>query len=539
MTTRTLRRRGPREYRGPARSCEQCFAWGILRGRLCRACQNYARKYPAGRCLTCGRLRVPVAQGVCLLCRKQAALVAGPDNKTTLDLSVAARTGQQLFLAEMLRSLRRRHPAPAAAQPEQADPSVSASGLVAVGTPRADPRWVQAVLFDLPRDCRHASSLDPPRDPRFLNLALGHADALAERDGWPAQTLAHVRRGLRMLAGRHDPGEPIRASTVTAMSPYGIPAARVLGVLAALGDDMVIDDRPDCLDEWVQDAFGDLPPRIRGELQTWIDVLRGGTPRRRPHPRSTIHTLLAAVRPFLRECAARYTTLREVTHDDVIGWLDGRTQRANDAHALRDLFTVLKTQRLVFTNPTRRIHAAGLTPTTPTPLSPQALHALGEAAQTDPALRAVLALIGVRALHPHQIRHLRLDEIDLPNQRLNVAGIWSSLDAFTLEALTAYLTYRHHRWPQTANPHLLLTRRTARERGPVSASWLAGRLRGLPVTLRQLREDRILEEARVTGGDPLHLATMFGLTAKPALRYAQAVHPGLAAHRDGREPTRG
>lgn len=536
MTTRTPRRRGPREYRGPARSCEHCFAWGILRGRLCRACQNYTRKYPAGSCLTCGRLQVPVAAGVCRLCRKQAALVAGPNNKTTLDLSTAANSGQQLFLAEMLRSLRPRPSAPPPT-PGQADRPAPTGGLVALGAQRPDPRWVQGVLFDLPRDCRHASSLDPPRDPRFLAQALGHADALAERDGWPDRTLAQVRRGLRMLASRHDSGEPVRASTVTAMSRYGVPAVRVLEVLTALGDDMVIDDRPDSLDEWVEEAFGDLPPRIRSELQAWIDVLRQGTPRRPAHPRSTVHTLLAAARPFLRECATRYTTLREVTHDDVTGWLDGRTQRANDAHALRDLFAVLKTQRLVFTNPTRRVHTAGPTPTTPTPLDPRALHVLGEAAQDDPSLRIVLALIGVRALHPHQARHLRLDQIDLPNRRLNVTGTHASLDPFTTESIAAYLAYRHDRWPHTANPHLLLTRRTAHERGPVSEYWLAGRLRGLPVTLRQLREDRILEEAHATGGDPLHLATMFGLTAKPALRYAQTVQPDLAAHHHGREPT--
>jgi hypothetical protein len=537
MSASSPRRRRPREYRGPARSCDQCFAWGILRGRLCRACQNYAAKNPAGSCRTCGRRHVPAAEGVCRLCRKQATLIAGPDNKTTVDLSIAARTGQQLFLAEMQRSLRPKPCAPAPAQHDQAGRPTPARALVAVGAPRPDPRWVQGVLFDLPRDCRHASSLDPPRDPRFLDLVLGHADALAERDGWPARTLAQVRRGLRMLAARHDPGEPVRASTVTAMSCHGVPALRVLDVLTAAGDELVIDDRPDSLDEWVEQAFGDLPPRMRGELQTWIDVLRRGTPRRRPHPRITVYTVLAAARPFLLDCATRYTTLREVTPDDVTAWLDGRKQRANDAHALRHLFAVLKAQRLVFTNPTRRIHAAGLTPSIPTPLSPHDLRVLGQAAQDDPALRVVLALIGVRAMHPHQVRHLQVDQIDLPNRRLDVAGTDVCLDPFTTESISAYLAYRHDRWPHTANPHLLLTRRTAHERGPVSESWLAGRLRGLPATLPQLREDRILEEARATGGDPLHLAVMFGLTAKPALRYAQAVHPGLAALHHGGEPT--
>lgn len=393
------------------------------------------------------------------------------------------------------------------------------------------------MLFHLPRDCRHASSLDPPRDPWLLDLLLAQAEALAELNGWPERTRQQVKRGLRMLAASHDPGEPITSSTVSAMSSHGVPALRVLEVLTAVGHGVVIDDRPDSLAAWIDQSFSTLPPRIRAELQVWIDVLREGTARRRPHPRITVFTLLAAARPFLLDCATRYTTLREVTREDVISWLDGRKRRANDAHALRDLFTVLKTQRLVFTNPTRRIHAAGLNPTTPTPLSPQALLDLGRAAQTDPVLQVVLALIGVRALHPHQVRHLQLEQVDLPNRRLDIAGAHRSLDPFTTEAISAYLAYRHDRWPDTGNPHLLLTRRTAHERGPVSQFWLAGRLRGLPATLRQLREDRILDEALATGGDPLHLAVMFGLTAKPALRYAQTVHPGLAELHHGDEPT--
>ena len=57
--------------------------------------------------------------------------------------------------------------------------------------------------------------------------------------------------------------------------------------------------------------------------------------------------------------------------------------------------------------------------------------------------------------------------------------------------------------------------------------WLASLFRGLPATLRQLRGDRILE-ASATGGDPLHLAAMFGLGGKAGLRYAEAVQPELS-----------
>ena len=113
----TRRRRGPRDYRGPARSCEQCYGWGVLRGRLCRGCEAFHRQHPIGTCLTCRRPAVPVREGVCRLCRKQAALIAGPDNKFAVDYSVAAITGQQLFLADLPVSERSRRATAAARHP--------------------------------------------------------------------------------------------------------------------------------------------------------------------------------------------------------------------------------------------------------------------------------------------------------------------------------------------------------------------------------------------------------------------------------------
>jgi hypothetical protein len=515
MTAASPRRRGKRVYRGPARSCEQCLAWGVLRQRVCRGCEAFARKNPLGRCRTCARRAVPVDEGVCRLCRRQASLVAGPDCKTALDLTVAASTGQQLFLAGFSRAARTRSKL---AQ----SPALSAARVAPAARPKG---WEQPILVDAPRDCRHASSLDPPRDPGFLQLVLRHADVLAEHNGWPPRTLQQVRRGLRMIASCHEPGEPVKASTVTAMSPHGVPGLRVLEVLFAAGDDLVVDDRTDSLTVWIDAKFASLPPRIRDELDAWITVLRHGAPRRRARPRITAFTLLAAAHPFLTEIADRYTTLRQVTRQDVLDWLDDRKHRAGDAHALRDLFGVLKAQRLVFANPLARIHVGSANPSTPAALTGEALHAIGDAAKTDPALQSVVALIGIHALRPHQVRSLTLDQIDLPDQRIDLGTARRRLDPFTAAALAAYLHYRHQRWPDTGNQHLLLTRRTAHERGPVSAYWLTCLFEGLPATAAQLREDRILEEARAAGGDPLHIAAMFGLTAKPALRYAKAIWP--------------
>ena len=68
-----------------------------------------------------------------------------------------------------------------------------------------------------------------------------------------------------------------------------------------------------------------------------------------------------------------------------------------------------------------------------------------------------------------------------------------------------------------------MTRRTAHDQAAVSEFWLSSLLRHLPVNLRQLREDRILDEARASDADPLRLSAMFGLGAQAGLRYTQAV----------------
>jgi hypothetical protein len=83
-----------------------------------------------------------------------------------------------------------------------------------------------------------------------------------------------------------------------------------------------------------------------------------------------------------------------------------------------------------------------------------------------------------------------------------------------------WLDYRRSRWPNTANPHMIVSQQSALETGPVSKVWITNALRGLTATLERLRVDRQLEEALTHGPDPLHLATVFGINEKTAIRYA-------------------
>jgi hypothetical protein len=129
-------------------------------------------------------------------------------------------------------------------------------------------------------------------------------------------------------------------------------------------------------------------------------------------------------------------------------------------------------------------------------------------------------LAAIHAARPKAIRELLLDDIDLGNHRLIIAGHARPLDEYTRQAILDWLDYRRSRWPNTANPHLILSQQSALETGPVSKVWITNALRGLTATLERLRVDRQLEEALTHGPDPLHLATVFGINEKTAIRYA-------------------
>jgi hypothetical protein len=477
------------------RSCDHCLTWGMLTERLCKACGSYA--------------------GVCRPCRKQATLIAGPANKTTVDLSVAAVTGHQLrFLIG--------HPG----RPRHGHADTPGEETAPLRAVRARSRWTQLLLCDLPRDLSCVSSQLPPVDVGLAERLRAEAGRLAELRGWSPRTLSLTQRGLRILAAVHGPGEPVRASTARQLTARNMPFPHIIDVLAGAG--VLEDDRPDTLALWLDERLAGLPDQIRAEVNTWLGILRNGGPRRRPRSRRTIVRDIYSIRTFLADAGSRYSTLRQVTHDDIAGWLASRPGRSRpqDASTLRSLFGTLKAERLIFANPARGIRVSRRNPSVPMPLPVHLLTVTAEAAADDPALRAVVALAGVHALLPEQIRYLRIDQIDLPGRRLDPGGLDRPLDEFTARAIRGYLDFRGTRWPATASPYLLVTRKTAHTGEPVSRFWMASMFRGLPVTAGQLRDDRIVEEALAGRADPLHLAAVFGFGPRTGLRYAQAACPG-------------
>jgi hypothetical protein len=452
---------------------------------------------------------------VCRPCRTQARLVAGPGSKAKLDLTVAAVTGHQLFLAGPFR----RPPSPGR------QPASAAQQATSWPSPPARPsqaRWIQATLCDPPRDLTGVSSHRPTAGSGLADALLACARRTAELRGWSPRTLSLASSGLRILAAIHDPGEPVRASTVQQLKAHNVPAQHVIDVLDQAG--ALADDRPDSLTVWLEEQLSGFPSQIQAELRVWIEVMRSGGTRRTPRARSTIVTSVSSIRPFLTDVSGRYATLRQVTRQDIISWIAARPgrSRARDASALRTLFRVLKTERLIFADPARGIQSGRNYSSIPIPARAPDLAAVSGAIRGNPALRVVVTLTGVHAFQPSAVRRLRLDQVNLAGSRLDPGGLNRPLDEFTAAAVRDYLVFRRRRWPRTTNPHLLVNNHSAHTTAMVSESWMGKLFRGLPLTAVRLRDDRILEEARCGRADPLHLAAVFGFTPRTGLRYTEA-----------------
>ena len=139
----------------------------------------------------------------------------------------------------------------------------------------------------------------------------------------------------------------------------------------------------------------------------------------------------------------------------------------------------------------------------------------------NPRDRLVLALAAIHAAGPKAIRELRLDDINLGDRRLTIAGRTRPLDDLTRQMVLGWLGRRRSRWPGTSNPHLIISQQTAGETGPVSEVWLTGSFRGRAATVERLRVRRQLAEALTQGPDPLRLASVSGLDPETAIRCAE------------------
>jgi integrase len=206
-------------------------------------------------------------------------------------------------------------------------------------------------------------------------------------------------------------------------------------------------------------------------------------------------------------------------------------RRYNAITALRSLFRFAKRRGLTFADPTRHLSGGRATERILFPMTAEDIQAVQQAAVT-PAQRLAIALAAVHAARPAAIRGLTLDDIDLPNRRVTLAGHRQPLGELTHDALLAWLQYRRAIWPSTANRHVLVSRISALGTEPVSPGYLdKHQLRG--ISLEHIRRDRILHEALATDADPVHLALVFNIDHTNAMAYTNAARSLLSALVEG------
>ncbi|GAA2332817.1 integrase [Dactylosporangium salmoneum] len=504
-----------------AASCAECLAWGVLPGSCCRACYTFRGLHERGECSACQRV-VPVNKGYCRLCWLQALHDAKTAGHTHVsEPFLHGLRHQQLFFARMHRDFyrlpgrqrlgKRGHRA-AAAPPATTAPCQPATG------------WVQLRLpFDSGRDFsrfdrrRHADLSNPT-----LLRARQSARTLAASRGWSRWVAKDVDRALVILLSSHTGDDKIRFTELApALRHHGLTIERTIDVLDLV--DLFHDDKSPAFDTWLDRKLDALTPGIRGDVEAWLRALRDGGPRTRARNPETAWSYLNHIRPLLLGWSDRHGHLREVTRQHILDATDTLhgSRRHITLSVLRSLFRHCKKTGTIFRDPTTRIRPSRVEPTAILPLQADDIREAINAA-TTPAHRVAVVLATVHAARSKDILTLRLDDIDLGNRRLGIAGRIRPLDDLTHHVILEWLDERRTRWPHTANPHLLINRLTALEAGPVSRVWVTRAFWGLTATLERLHADRQLEEALIHGPDPLHLTAVFGIHENTAVRYAQA-----------------
>ncbi|OXM59571.1 hypothetical protein CF165_47070 [Amycolatopsis vastitatis] len=497
-------------------SCKDCYAWGVVRKHkwLCWGCRSWRTKFEIGTCICCRREITVNDDGVCRLCWRQAASLRW--TKTGLSLTDANQYGQQLFLANLHQRGKRAAPATPYAKlppPTQTPPRVVAHR--------------QLALLDLPRDLPAGlrAGFPPPPDPEAAEFLFSRAREHAQQHGWSYSTTKKVCRGVEILLSLQDtPDAPILTSLINQLPSIHLPAKLITEFLDSYA--LIEDDVTPATEIWFETRVAGLPGTMVDELRLWWTVLRDGhvtVPRSRPRVRVTAQIKLRWASPTLRHWANHgVQSLREISRDDVVAVLPASgNDRYTIGAGLRSIFKVLKTHKVVFSDPTAKLRLGA--PERRQPL-PADLALMKEGLTSpDPSRAVMTALLAFHGLSSGQLRNLRLT--DIRDGRLHFDDRTILLAEPVRVRLTAYLNYRNQRWPRTANPHLFVHYRSALGTKPVGTRW-PGLVLG--AAARDIRTDRILDEVRATGGDVRRICDLFGLSVGAAVRYTAILdHPGL------------
>ena len=496
-------------------SCQDCLAWGAIRrgGWSCIGCRSWKRRYTRlGPCQICARPSHLDDAGACRLCRKQGTFHRQPHE--SLDLIAANQHGQQLFIADLFGQRDR-------TLPDESTPKAAPAALPQQPLPTR-----QLLLFEMDRDLsRRNYSVDglaERADPAMAAALDEVVGRFSRTFGWSKALSCEVRTGVRILLGfQEDPTEPIRASEVAVLAGTNYPVSHVLDVLAEAG--LLLEDRTPTLAAWFARQIEGLPEPMITELQQWFAIMLDGsatTPRRRPRSQITIRLHITWALPAMRTWAGQgHQSLREITPDDVRAVLPGSgNPRSTRGQGLRSVFNVLKTNKVLFTNPISRVKTGSHERRQPLPMNLDLLRTALES--PDPARAAIVALAAYHGLISLELRLLKT--IDLRDGRLHLQGRTVLLAEPVRIRLATYLTFRNQHWPRSANPHLFLTERSANRTNPPGYRWLKLKvdLAGGPGAVRV---DRILDEVNASDGDIRQIMDMFGISATTASHYAASL----------------
>jgi hypothetical protein len=530
------------DRRWPAGQCPVCLGWGPLtQYTCCAACSKWRRALPGqATCLHCSRVTHVDRDGLCRPCLmsirdEDPGWILRPQPGRPLQLGFLL-PGVRLPRASSLTlpANRKDKQAPSgiaacrqAIQPRLPQPAQPVSHLV-------DP--AQGVLFDARRDWSFLDAGELDQLPALTPAASALVDELdrhARACGMGNGPRNNAIKTLRILLAWLGADAPVHEADVRALSSR--PSTAVRRVLQFLDDrGMIIPDparQGTAVERTISQHIDALPDVIAGEVRQWVKVIRGQG--RRAHqelPFSSVRSYLNCFHPVLAEWGQHVTSLREITRDDIhkaLGQHPG-ARAHNLLPALRSLFRALKQEKIIFRDPT-----SGITMRTmqrlPAPIPADQLRGLIDRAGT-PLAKVTVALIAVHALGKKETALLLLEDLGLSRGQLAVRRPTGThtvyLGDLSRSLMTGWLRERKNCWPLTRNPHLLVTRHTAVDTAgpPIAPTVLDAIFGDLGLTPSQVRQDRILDEARHTA-DPVHLMRVFGLSTHPAMKYVQAAHP--------------
>ena len=277
-----------------------------------------------------------------------------------IDLSVANRHGQQLFFANM--AFHRRKTPRLKPEPRR---TLRPSGGFSPVT------WRQAPLLELEPDPELVRARALRADSELIRYCKDVVADHAARHGWSKRQTNDVIRSLRLLQVLQDtPGAKINATDVLQLPRYDANIQSTLDVLDAAG--MLIEDRTSNVERYFAGKTGGLPAPMKTQLDTWLAVMLNGStsaPRQRSRDPQTARIHIMGIAPIVHAwAAAGHQSLAEITAEQVRAALPESGSRRNFAeYGLRSLFTVLKSRKLIFTNPTRGMRVTPVNATVPLP----------------------------------------------------------------------------------------------------------------------------------------------------------------------------